>query len=79
MIKKERLRYRNGRAVFLFSVCESMSLWRQKQGIAVYFLHSGNNFIYLKVEIRRKVRYDNNNYPHQCVKILQHRGNRRSE
>lgn len=45
MIKKERLLYRNGRAVFLFSVCESMSLWRQKQGIAVYFLHSGNNFI----------------------------------
>ena len=25
------------------------------------------------------MRYDNNNYPHQCVKILQHRGNRRSE
>mgnify|MGYP000139135851 FL=1 len=47
MIKKERLLYRNGRAVFLFSVCESMSLWRQKQGITVYFLHSGNNFIYL--------------------------------
>ena len=32
---------------FFFAVCESMSLWRQKQGIAVYFLHSGNNFIYL--------------------------------